>query len=259
LFALSVHYAKSVGADIILHTDSAGEKIFGVLPYDNIHITLDKLDLHCRFWAAGKMVAHENSPLGYIHIDGDVFIKTTQALEAITLKNEDVVFQSREYICFDSKYESTFYKYNLDLLRRHVDNDTMRLIKQYESRDNAYNTGVFGFGNENLKREFLGGYWDTANKLCRNQSFIDEVNAYQDTCPDIILEQMHLYCLCRKHNAKTKSVFQEHDNIFEKAKEIGYTHIIGKEKYSHIDEVKARLRELNPQLYSKVSDHIKTI
>ena len=54
-------------------------------------------------------------------------------------------------------------------------------------------------------------------------------------------------------------MFKEHDNIVEKAIEIGYTHVIGKEKYILIYAVKERLQKQNPELYSKVLDFTKTL
>jgi hypothetical protein len=256
LYALSVHYAKKVGANIVLHTDADGERIFGCLPYDNIYRTLDPLNkcTHHRLWASGKMIAHENSPLGCIHIDGDVFIKTEKALAAITLIDEDVVVQSVE--CLNDNYISDCYNDNLNIVRKCVDNDTMRLIMQYRG---AYNTGVFGFGSENMKHEYLGNYWDTANKLCCNQQFVQEMDNNENLCPDIIVEQMHIYALCKKYNAITKFVLCERDNMQEKANEIGYTHVIGKEKYNRIDEVKNRLQQENPELFWRVLNHIKTL
>ena len=261
LYALSVHYAKSVGANIILHTDSEGEKIFGILPYDNIYCTLNGLDkhIHHRFWAAGKMIALENSPLGYIHIDGDVFIKNVEVLNAISFKDEDIVIQNREHLGFVTGYKDLCYEQNLNLLRQYINNNTMRIIKRYERMESAYNTGIFGFKSESLKCRFLDGYWNTVKKLCSNRSFISKISTDQNACPDIILEQMHLYSLCRKYNAKVKSLFKEHDNIVEKAIEIGYTHVIGKEKYTLIYAVKKRLQKQNPELYSKVLDFTKTL
>jgi len=50
LFALSVAYVKSFGYTIVLHTDTLGSEVYGQLPYDEVHLTLNQLDsVHERF------------------------------------------------------------------------------------------------------------------------------------------------------------------------------------------------------------------
>jgi hypothetical protein len=97
LFALSVVYLKLNRRQIVLHTDTPGERLLSCLPYDNIYRSLDALqETHPDFWCAGKMIAYEYEPLGNIHIDGDVLLKSEAALKRLDLTDADCVVQNIE-------------------------------------------------------------------------------------------------------------------------------------------------------------------
>ena len=78
-YAISFHYAKQMGAEVVLHTDSLGAEMLSFLPYDEVYIDLDDIpDNITRFWAYGKLYATKQEPLGSVHIDGDVFLRDPQ-------------------------------------------------------------------------------------------------------------------------------------------------------------------------------------
>jgi hypothetical protein len=90
LAAVSVAFAKKIGATIALHTDLNGKEFLGWLPYNELHLSLEQHNFHSAFWASGKILAQEREPLGSIHIDLDVFIKRPfkLVLENISVYNK---------------------------------------------------------------------------------------------------------------------------------------------------------------------------
>ena len=42
-YAISFHYAKQMGAEVVLHTDSLGAEMLSFIPYDEVYIDLDDI------------------------------------------------------------------------------------------------------------------------------------------------------------------------------------------------------------------------
>jgi hypothetical protein len=115
---LVVH--EKIDVKKILHTDSLGKELLGFLPYDEIHLTLNvlnDLNIHERVWAAGKIWAQEAEPIGSLHIDGDVFIKTEKLRDLIFNSKKDLVTQNIEYSkdsdYFEKQYSKSIYVQNI--------------------------------------------------------------------------------------------------------------------------------------------------
>ena len=113
-FALSLAYLRRLGVETVLHTDTLGASLLGHLPYDAINLTLNEVpnDIHPRFWAAGKIWALQAEPVGSIHIDGDVFIKSENALRYIDSKHWDFLAQHYES---SEWYEKENIVFDIDL------------------------------------------------------------------------------------------------------------------------------------------------
>lgn len=77
LCALAVNLAHEHFTSVELITDSAGARHFDWLPWSEIHVTLDTLNIaDVRIWALGKLVAHKCAAAHgpYIHCDFDVLL-----------------------------------------------------------------------------------------------------------------------------------------------------------------------------------------
>jgi len=256
LFALSVAYAKKMNAEIVLHTDELGKEIFGFLPYDEIHLTLEGLNVHERFWAAGKIFAQEAEPLGSVHIDGDVFLKKPEVYKLIKDNSADLIVQMVEGdstpSCLGSCYEE-----NLNLVLSALNRNVP--VEFDRNQDSAFNCGLVRFNNPELKRRYIEGYKEMLEFCSREQSFIKRLIANTYQCPDIIMEQWWLKSVADYYDYKVKTVLPGWggDNHGE-AKKIGFTHVIGKDKYAQIPIVKNSLLMINPDLYCMVVKQIMT-
>lgn len=98
VYALSVAYLKKLGCSVNLHTDSLGKKLLEGIGYDNIYLTVEEIpkNISPKIFAYPKSIALDKEPVGTIHIDGDVFIKTEECLDRIFNHNCECVVQSCE-------------------------------------------------------------------------------------------------------------------------------------------------------------------
>jgi len=255
LFALSVAYVKKFGHEIVLHTDGLGKEIYGRLPYDEIHLTLDNLNAHERFWAAGKILAQEAEPIGSIHIDGDVFLKKRAVYDIIRDRDADVIVQMLEG-GFSIPYPGSCYGDNLNLVLSALNKN---IPPEFDRRqDSAYNCGLVKFNNPEPKNRYIKGYKEMINNCCGDQSFVKRLIADNNMCPDLIMEQWWLKSVTDHYGYKVKTVLSGHD-INEAAVKIGYTHVIGTAKYGLISVVKERLLEIAPDLFTKVERGISKL
>jgi hypothetical protein len=92
-YTLSCMYAKKSGFTIYLHADELGAKYLNHCPYDKIIVDLKKEDfpLSDILYAAPKLKVLEQYPLGTIHIDGDVFLKSPNLKNILNFSNYDVI------------------------------------------------------------------------------------------------------------------------------------------------------------------------
>lgn len=237
-YALSFAYVKSFGASIELHTDTLGKALLSSLPYDKIHLTLDSLptDLHPRFWAAGKIWALDASGPGVIHIDGDVFLKRSSLLEDIENSTWDFIGQSFEPTeCYVNEGKSMFKSVGIDL----------------ESIHGAYNTGVIGFRNPELLKEFTKSYKEKALEISRKHGKTLESSSF--LTPDLILEQYNAYRICEKRGANVKLILPQGLDINEEAIRIGYQHCLTCSKFSQLDKCSETLKRVSPEIYNKIN------
>lgn len=227
LYALSCIYAKKSGSHINLHCDKTSYKYFKHLPYDNIYVDTDCLDnIKSRstiFWAASKHIALEKEPLGSIHIDGDVFIKSKKCLEFLNFDKYDVICQNIENAHYPDKHHF-----------RYIFPDY--IISQQE----AYNVGVLGFNSQELKEKYLNNY----------KYWLNTINFHhQEACADLILEQVYIKYLSQNYNVR---LLFDSKKMKEQAKLVDYAHLLGQEKYKRINSIISVVKQLNPTLYNKL-------
>lgn len=251
LYTLSVIFAKKQGLEIVLHTDTLGKKLLGHLPYNQIYTTLDKIpsEIPTMIWAYGKFVALKEEPIGSIHIDGDVMITTQKCADALN-GNYDLIVQNKEPAYTHLVDELALYGFT---------------SKRFFCTDYAYNCGIVGFNNTDLKQAYLNFYFKETSLIAKNNILKKKMLEDKHLCVDLPLEQWSLSVLAEK-KYKVKSILEggvDHDwwkstsEINKNAQNIGYLHLIGKAKYSAIDKVKFYVLTLDKDLYYKTKEIIE--
>jgi hypothetical protein len=251
LFALSVAYLKENNREVILHTDVDGERLLSCLPYDNIYRTLDALaDVNPDFWCAGKLTAYAAEPLGSIHLDGDVLLKSGKTFESLDISNTDCLVQSEEFV-------GDFYRGGYDLIC-HI-YAKQGLQPPFEPWITAYNMGVVGFNNETLKRNYLNGCWSIYNTMMRDLDYRAR-NRNDDSLLTLNVEQRFFHWLADVEHARVK-VLLDKECIYKDAVSADYCHVIGRQKYDSniLIEVKNCLNLLSPGVYAKVAAREKDL
>lgn len=242
-YSLSVAYARSIGVPIELHTDSLGAALLGHLPYDRIHLTLDGMPdtLHPRFWAAGKMWALESAGPGAVHIDGDVFIKRREIADGIDAADWDFIAQHYEHDTWNDREYELFRAAPRICADNRLDAFTV----------GAYNTGVIGFRDPELMREYVDTYRRLAFGLSDACGHILDQGTH--LTPDVIIEQRLALQLCRRRGARVRLVLPAGADPREYATRIGYQHVITACKFSHLDRCRTVLERLSPDIHHKTS------
>lgn len=229
-FALSVAYSKRVGAPIVLHTDTLGERLFGHLPYDEIHLTLDDMDAPYRFWAAGKFYAMQaEDDLRAIHIDGDVFIKKPELWERLTNSKGDILVQCRED--WQDAQAHTLSKY---------------ISGDFLDHDCMLNTGVLGIFNRELKDSIISEYMRVLRDA--KQNIPEEVlHTGGLESPDLVCEQQ---MIAHKSQGYNVDLLLNWRNMSE-ASAMGYQHVLSSQKFQALERCKAVLKSVNTDIYNK--------
>ena len=243
--AIGVAFAKRIGIEIVLHTDKFGLRLFDGFPYDQVYLTLENHDMHRQFWASGKMLALAVEPLGSCHLDLDAWIKFPQCQDIVLRSCADLVVQSVE----DSENVYAGIKDFVFDNIEYPDFIDLRISGNYR----AYNCGLVKINSQDLKDLYLKSYWKITNQLDNNMPLGIE-DKY--CIPDLISEQWLLYQLCEQNNFSVECICDGWVDQ-ERAKTIGFTHLISEQKY-HIDEqLESILLELDDNLYGVASEKIK--
>ena len=253
LFALSMEYIHQSNHEIVLFTDDYGKTLFDNLGYDKIFPELNqlqKLNFHERFWAAGKIIALQNSPIGDVHIDGDVFLKNEKLCRYILNVDCDLIVQNSEYAFIEDLHTHYWYAYTL------LEKITPNMQSIINKENLALCCGIVGFKNTELKDKFCTGYFENLRKIHK----YDLELLQQCSSPDLVFEQLYLYQCAKEMNTKVELLLGEgwDENSDKKAMEKGYCHLITDAKQSELQKVKDKLKQLNPELYNKVLELTKS-
>ena len=241
LQALSFHYVKSIGGSIVLHTDKLGKELFDCIPYDEVYTTLDDLECDEKFWAAGKIFAQEAEPLGSIHIDGDVLIKSTKLDDFFRNSKKDLVVQDIE----PGKFPWT---------RKALDELKLHYTWQLDYTDStSVCCGLVQFNNQQLKDLYISEY----KRLYSEITSLTNYSAIKCSCFDLVCEQWNLYQCAIKLGCTIDEVLPDIDKIPEMAEDLGYAHFLGSPKYKMKAAISAKLFALNPQLHGKIINKIQ--
>ena len=249
-YAASLLYLKRMGVNVAIHTDSVGARLLDGLPYDDVRLTLDAIpsDFPECFWAASKFFALKEEPLGSVHIDGDVFIKTEECLERMQTRCDLIVQCSEALYCIDHAYLAP---------RRLLERAGFGRLK-YPS---AFNCGVVGINNQRLKDMYLNAYFTAVGKV---QELIategDKLTAADlNIIPDLVAEQQLLYNLVKTGGFSYATVlagasWEDHK---KNATDIGFLHIITRRKFERTDDVKRIVKRLDADAYRRIERNIE--
>lgn len=252
LYALSATYLKKLGCSINLYTDKLGKELLSGIPYDNITI-IDDIDISPLCFASVKYVALKKEPLGTIHIDGDVFIKSKKCVDRIFNHNCDCIVQSLE----DTSWMRDYYNIFGTFLSENLLSNNSRL----ELKGFDFNTGVIGFFNENLKNEYINNYFNLVNSFSKSEllTVINKLNRI--ITPDLVFEQGLIYNIAQNYKVKCVLPIDSYNPELrnEFSKEIGYAHLLSDTKYRLTDSIKARLQEKDINLYNTITNNINNL
>lgn len=264
LYGYSVDYLQMLKHPIDLYTDSYGATVFDCLPYDNIYTTLDELTgkVNERFWSAGKIIALRETPLGTVHIDGDVFLKKQAVIDALDMTDYDCIVQMQERMSvFMQSYADVLPMFQ-EAVGESVSGFTYNLTE-------ALNAGVLGFNNQQMKDDFINGYNQILNICQTDQKFMSllKYDIEKQIEPNVVLEQYYLKSLSFVGKYGIKNLLELNSANFnddwismnEQANELGFAHAWGSSKYSLIPVIKEVMKQRNPQLYQAILDKISDI
>jgi hypothetical protein len=229
-FILSCIYAKNSGFDIAVHCDERAKAFLELAPYDDIITDLEgvKAPANSKIYAWGKFAAMRNEDIGNIHIDGDVFLKSSKLKDILNYGDCDCIVQSLE-----NKYS---YGGDVTIMWRNNESIFSGFNKPSWAKSECnymYNCGVIGINNVSLKKEYFDTYDDIICQYNESGIFMDA------SVPDIIVEQQYLKDLTDYKQYKVKSVLPC-DNVFALqmySTSIGYQHIIGDSKRKNLEKV----------------------
>lgn len=246
-YAISFYYAKQMGAEVVLHTDSLGAEMLSFLPYDEVYIDLDDIpDNITRFWAYGKLYATQREPLGSVHIDGDVFLKNPRLADYFRT-DCDLITQSEE-----GDDWRTDYTYELSQFAIGIEDLPNGMHLHYPK---SYNCGVVQLNNAKLKKHYLDTYFQAVDLSLSDPTYEDRAAKIMDRfsnegsiIPDIITEQQFLHEIAQEYITDTILVGDIRTDAINK----GYTHLCTAAKYEMQTEIEDLLRELDTKLLNKV-------
>ena len=248
LFAYSVACLKNLGVETDLYTDKDGKDIFGFLPYNKIHTTLENFNVDKRFWAAFKIETYKHLKEGDIHIDGDVFLLYKHTLEQFKFDGYDAIFQHQEPITADF----LFYQDILNTVKTYIAPPDW-----FYENNLPYNCGCCGFNNQQLKHKYIDVYFSMLEKISSTPELQKENCVF-----DLYTEQWLVSSLMKKNNAKIKTFFKEYTQHFDDyCKMIGYIHYVGRHKYKEDFQIEIRenLKKINPKLYDEVLQQVEKL
>jgi hypothetical protein len=246
-YALSVAYIKKLGQDIVLYTDSLGKECLDYLPYDEIYPVLDDVfdnDSTPVLWSRSKYYALDQEPLGALHIDGDVFIKSENCINKIEQMKYDILCQGiQEISLWNIQRIDDNYEANEALVNELKLPDGVR-----ETPIKSFNTGIVSFNNKELKDKFISVYFNMVDQITSNEKIMKAWEENKNINLDLVIEQRFLYDLSEKYNIKYLLDYTSR-TINADANAIGYQHVMGKKKYEQIDICKQVLQLINNEIY----------
>lgn len=246
-YAYSVQCVHKFGHTIKLYADKRGIELLKDIPYDEI-IELDIDDnTPIHFAASVKFFALQQMDLHEILIDGDIILESSNIFKVIQKSKSDVLysfFENNEYIQKNANTPEYFTK-----LLKLINNDKLDYVIPNFNDLEYPNTSLLKFNNQQLKDEYIEQYF-------RNKSYIESID-FEETWPDIIIEQYFLLGLLEDKNYTHTAIIKNYPNITQYEKDLGFTHL-GNQKVQTLKRVQSKLerdnRKLSTALFKKYKE-----
>lgn len=251
-YASSVAYAKKHRIPIRLYADEAARKLLAFLPYDEVlPLSVPEQTPPC-FWAAGKFAAYVEMKPGDIHIDGDVFLQSEAAVKLLSeaSKKYDLLVQ-----CIED--ETNCYPKFYDTVSSVLNSFGMTYQGQpYKDFELAYNTGLIGFNDMQLRDEYVRQYNRSLAQIRQSADCVRVLTAAK-TVPDVVLEQQKLYEI--SVNSRVFSLLGRGVSSVEYSRVLGYMHILSDAKWQNMDKIIGQLFFVSPEIFGKTADEVNKI
>jgi len=249
-YFLSALLIKKLGYKIELYCDENTADVYSLIPYDKIHvIDFDNDGISSKFWMWGKIKTHilQNEP--YIHIDGDVFMFRDIIGHNIDNENYKVVVQQQED---ENVMGDDFPKVYEKSKNPFTDLQSIK-INWNKYNLNAYNCGVIGFNDMNIKNEYVNSVKKILYEISNRKNFDENRKKYAGMF--LIAEQSLLYYILNENNIQPFEIIPYNEIIkrnydwFSIASEIGYCHMWAYTKYRDnvINAIKNKIIKYFPQ------------
>ncbi len=253
-YASSVAFAKLHNQPIRLYADEYAARLLSFLPYDEVlHLEVPK-GTPSIFWAAGKFSAYAQMKPGDVHIDGDVFLQTKCVVELLTLaaKKYDVLVQCVENSgnCNEDAYNSV-----VKLLNGH---GVVYGGKPFPQFSIAYNTGLIGFNDMDLRDKYVKLYFDAMKQIQDNPNLIADLQE-ASTAPDIVLEQQMLCELSQEMKPKVYSLLGSGEFSLRYSCSVGYQHLLGDAKTSLLYKTIQQLHDIDQEIFEMTAEQVNHI
>lgn len=245
--ATSVAWINHLGGKINLYTDGFGWDMLDFLPYDNIIDLKVPVHIPTCTWACGKFLTLEQMPLGDVHIDGDVFLKSDKLIELCSDISYDMVVQSIE------NDKTTLRKY-YSKVRSILVKNNIKAPSCSLGESSSYNCGTIGFFNNELKHKYLVEYFTTLNNIINNKQCLLELNKDLNAIPDLILEQQFLYELAAPY--KVNNLLGDAETMYDNAIKLNYQHILGGFKENQLNNIIEELKFVDEKIYKNTMKHV---
>ena len=249
-YASSVAFARYHKQPIRLYADEHAADMLSFLPYDEILPLSVPEGTPTIFWAAGKFSAYAQMQPGDIHIDGDVFLQSNAVVLLLNYaekKKYDLLIQCIEN---EGNANGDVYDAAIDVLNGHGITYNGAKFPKFSQ---AYNTGLIGFNDMQLRDRYVSLYFDTMEQIRSNPGTIADLDK-ATTAPDIILEQQALFGLARKSTVYSLLGAGEFSMAYSSC--LGYQHLLGGEKQSFLYNTIDQLFELDPEIFVKTAEKV---
>ena len=256
-YACSVAWIHRCGYEIVLYTDDYGAELLDFIPYDEVVIIdTNDIDSSMHFAAKFKFEALKDMDLGDVLIDGDLIIRSRKTCQLIENDTSDAVYSFIEPHIYTVQggMKIPYYQKLINKMSC-INYDSPYELPPITNLEWP-NTSMLRINNQELKDEYLRQYEYHLNKL----KDID----FEETWPDIFIEQYFLGCLLKNKNYKHHPFIEGYpsEESNNKALELRFTHL-GTCKMSHNHVVEQWLKDANRNVYvntiKEIEKQIKNI
>lgn len=259
--ALSLETARQHYPETILITDDEGVKMLVDkmgLPYTHVSTELNALnECSIDLWNMGKLYAYRAQTEPFLHLDQDVYLWKPLPDK---LSNAAVFAQNPEHFTEDSDY------YLPAEFENAINDDGGWLPDEWKwcrsifgDFQKSINTGIFGGNN----LEFIQYAVNLTIATIEHQNNAKALSSigHPEKVVGMLEQFIPAACLdyhCDRKdspfsNIKVECLFESAEEAYEKANQLGYTHLIGPSKKSQelIALLEKRVKEYYPQYYER--------